>query len=75
MEPPGPTQRSILNIRSTFRTAIENSDLPYACYSCIRLISDLLLQGTRPRRGLVGVLQKKVSHSYAGSSFAPPRMS
>ncbi len=41
-----PVQTAIDFIRLTFRTAIENSDLPYACYSCIRLISDLLLQGT-----------------------------
>ena len=41
-----PVQTAIDFIRLTFRAAIENSDLPYACYSCIRLISDLLLQGT-----------------------------
>ena len=41
-----PVQTAIDFIRLTFRTAIENSDLPYACYSCIRLVSDLLLQGT-----------------------------
>jgi predicted ATPase/signal transduction histidine kinase/GAF domain-containing protein len=40
-----PIQTAIDFIRLTFRAAIETSDLSYACYSCIRLVSDLLVQG------------------------------
>jgi predicted ATPase/signal transduction histidine kinase/GAF domain-containing protein len=40
-----PLQIAIDFIRQAFRLATETSDLSYACYSCFRLVTDLLLQG------------------------------
>jgi predicted ATPase len=41
-----PIETAIELIRAAFRAGAESGDLSFACYSCMHLVTDLLIQGT-----------------------------
>ena len=42
-----PIEVGIELIRTAFRAGVESGDLAFACYSCMHLVTDLLIQGAR----------------------------